>query len=491
MTSSRRPYERLLRWYPRDWRETHGEVFLALLQDDDDAAGRTRPSRADAWSARVRGTAEHLTPTAGWVLATAGAAASLVSLVLVFAQLGGDGGGEPPSTGWEVLTTPTALAQLLATAAAPALISLAAVALLRSVHLLGDHSAVLAGASAVAAWCLAALTSASWGVGFERADAGLAQTAFGDATWPLFLAATAVGTVTAAAVWDGVLSVVPTLRDARRRRGPRVLARRALAVVLAAPTALFLGLGAVAPGSAFVAGAALAAACLVRRRDPAPRSVQPAPPQPPLPRRRRPPLVADGRRAAAAGQLAEAALVVGSAATAHALGGFVWQDALLDAGLPLAGMRPMNLGLAVGSGATALVVVAVALLLARQRSRAARWVTAGVVVAVLLRGVDALRGPESGAELLFAGGALLGLVGAVVLARVLPGRPALRWTTAGALGVGVGVGAGTGALAVGPLLAPLGAAVVLGALFVSAARARRSVQSADTGPPRSRRSASA
>lgn len=183
--------------------------------------------------------------------------------------------------------------------------------------------------------------------------------------------------------------------------------------------------------------------------------------------------MADGRRAAAAGQLAVAALLVGSAATVHALWGIFWQDALVYAGVPFASLPSMNLGLAVGSVALALVVVAVPLLVVPGRSRTALLVTAAVVVAVLLRGLDALRGPESNIALMLVGAAVLGLMAAALLARVLPGRPALRWPTAVLLGAALGVSTGIGVLAVAPLLAPLGAATLVVALLVSAARVRR------------------
>ncbi|SDH73042.1 hypothetical protein [Agrococcus jejuensis] len=72
----------LLRWYPRSWREQHGEVMLATLLDDAEARGLDEPARADAWSIRVHGVAAHASPTVAAVLAAATLAVVLVALGL-------------------------------------------------------------------------------------------------------------------------------------------------------------------------------------------------------------------------------------------------------------------------------------------------------------------------------------------------------------------------------------------------------------------------
>lgn len=48
-------YQRLLRWYPRWWRDSHGPVVLATLLDLDDARGRTGPTPSEAWALRLDG----------------------------------------------------------------------------------------------------------------------------------------------------------------------------------------------------------------------------------------------------------------------------------------------------------------------------------------------------------------------------------------------------------------------------------------------------
>lgn len=56
MTSpSERKYERLLRWYPRWWRDLHGRFVLTTLLEVDDARGKAGPTPTEAWSLRVDG----------------------------------------------------------------------------------------------------------------------------------------------------------------------------------------------------------------------------------------------------------------------------------------------------------------------------------------------------------------------------------------------------------------------------------------------------
>lgn len=50
-----RKYERLLRWYPRWWRDLHGSVVLTTLLDVDDARGQTGPRPSEVWMLRLDG----------------------------------------------------------------------------------------------------------------------------------------------------------------------------------------------------------------------------------------------------------------------------------------------------------------------------------------------------------------------------------------------------------------------------------------------------
>lgn len=62
-------YSKLLRWYPRSWREENGDVFLGMLEDDAAARGATKPGFTEAWSIRVHGLAERASYKVALVLA--------------------------------------------------------------------------------------------------------------------------------------------------------------------------------------------------------------------------------------------------------------------------------------------------------------------------------------------------------------------------------------------------------------------------------------
>ncbi|MBF4549419.1 hypothetical protein [Pseudoclavibacter sp. VKM Ac-2888] len=54
-------YESLLRWYPKAWRDDNGAVYLAILEDDAKARGRSRPGFGEAWTIRLHGLTERAT----------------------------------------------------------------------------------------------------------------------------------------------------------------------------------------------------------------------------------------------------------------------------------------------------------------------------------------------------------------------------------------------------------------------------------------------
>ena len=60
--NARRRYQRILRWYPREWREQHEQVMLGTLLDMDDARGRSGPTLGEAWSLRLDGLSRRLRP---------------------------------------------------------------------------------------------------------------------------------------------------------------------------------------------------------------------------------------------------------------------------------------------------------------------------------------------------------------------------------------------------------------------------------------------
>ncbi|MFC7431344.1 MULTISPECIES: hypothetical protein [unclassified Agrococcus] len=87
----------LLRWYPRSWRDEHGEVMVAMLLDDAEARGLAQPTGADAWSMRMHGVAAH---------ASAASAAAFAALALV-AILGASALGLADPTGGPAVPIPT------------------------------------------------------------------------------------------------------------------------------------------------------------------------------------------------------------------------------------------------------------------------------------------------------------------------------------------------------------------------------------------------
>lgn len=454
-------------------------MLLGLLRDADDDAGRARPTRADAWAVRIQGSAERLTPTSGWAASTAGALASLFVVVNVFALLGRT--SQLPTTAWQLVLDPAALVPLAATAAAPALVSLGGVALLRSTRVVSDPAAVLSAAAACAAWTLGAVVSGLAGVDLHRADADLAASPTSAATFPLLAVALTLGTVAAATAWDGTLAVVPTLRDAPGRAGPRSLARRVVATALGAPTALCLGLGAMAPGVVFLGGTAVATACLLRSRR-TPTAGERAP------TRRRPPLVADGRRASAAGQLAVAGLMLGAVGVVQLALGPAGRKALVADGVLLAGPRPFTDGTLVSGLGAALTAVAVGLVLLPRWTRWTHLAVGASCAALLLPSLVAAGGAlvvadgDAGPWPHLGGGLLVGLAAAAPLRRVLPGGVVARWTTSALVGTGAGLTFGAGLVATAPLLTPLAAGAVLVSLLVSAARVRRPAPGPGRGP---------
>ena len=50
-----RRYQRILRWYPYEWRVQHEQVMLGTLLDMDDARGWRGPTLGEAWSLRLDG----------------------------------------------------------------------------------------------------------------------------------------------------------------------------------------------------------------------------------------------------------------------------------------------------------------------------------------------------------------------------------------------------------------------------------------------------
>ncbi|GGA68163.1 hypothetical protein GCM10011490_18330 [Pseudoclavibacter endophyticus] len=66
MTVGRARFARLLRWYPKGWRERNGEVLLGAMLDEAERNGRDRPTAAEWRSAVVHGLGARLDRTWRW-----------------------------------------------------------------------------------------------------------------------------------------------------------------------------------------------------------------------------------------------------------------------------------------------------------------------------------------------------------------------------------------------------------------------------------------
>ena len=321
------------------------------------------------------------------------------------------------------------------------LVSVAGGLLLVRSGALGARGAVVAAAAAVPAWTFGALTTASWGVGMDEADAGGAGTWFGDATVPFLLGAWAFG---------AVACLPPALVAVRGLRSQVV--RLLLALVIAVPTSLTIGLLSVQGAGALLGGAAVLVACAVQGR--AQRQEVPASHLPRATPPVRAPLGRARRRAitlAAAGSA-----LLGLGCVVLALTGSVLLPALGDA------TQTMRLGILTGSLVAIPVVLAGAAALQPRLGSAAIPPAAAFSAALLALAAGYAveqEHPMSWLSLLLAAG-LAGLGGALLLAPALPGGRAARVALVGAIAVALAASVGM-LIMVAAFAAPLLALLVV------------------------------
>ncbi|MGO1955930.1 hypothetical protein [Microbacterium sp. JB110] len=192
MTSHEDRFARLLRWYPKQWRTRHGDVALSTMLDAADGEGRDTPTAAESWAAAAHGLGMRLDlRLARWCSWGALLISAALSVVLIgFLSQTYDALGQDIAA-WAI---PVSMAT-----AAPTLLTVAIVSLLRHVgamtapHALG---ALVAGLTAIA---FAALEGAAFSIGFDAADAGVPAGWFGD-NWLTFLAGGIVFAAAAVAV---------------------------------------------------------------------------------------------------------------------------------------------------------------------------------------------------------------------------------------------------------------------------------------------------
>lgn len=181
-------YRRLLTWYPKPWREAHGEALLGVMLDAAEAEGRDRPTAAERQSAAAHGLGARLDERFALVSA---AASTVIAALAVFAFVTGAQGLMLPSF-----------------AIVPWLSALALIALFRAKAALPDLVAVTATTLTTLTFALGFATMLSWSLAFDAADEGLPGTWFSQ-TMLLWLGATwLIGTVTIALIAFGLLKTV-------------------------------------------------------------------------------------------------------------------------------------------------------------------------------------------------------------------------------------------------------------------------------------------
>lgn len=380
-------YRRLLRWYPRHARESDGEVIIGTLLDSAEADGRRRPTASEAWELRTTGLGERFTLRASTGAATAALVFALCGLATM---LGG---------GWLPLALTAALA--------PALLTFAALALLRHRRLITPRRTVLAFCVALPAWGLAWLATLSWSVGFDEADAGGPRSALGVAFVPLFFLGWFVGGSALIVTVTGVLRALP------------VVVRWAAAVAAAGIAPPVIGVTTVTPlAPAVVAVILLVLVGLMQRgTEPRPRPVPASAVSASV--KRRVMIVASG------------ALILSTVASAYALTGSHWGSGV-DA------TRAMQIGITGGQ----LTMVPLLFCLgwigaARRREREmSLWAMLLTLCAGLIAvAVDAVARITPSGDVPVVGMALIATGLALLVARVLPFEGGLR----AAIGIAAGL----------------------------------------------------
>lgn len=237
MTLERR-LRRLLRWYPRAWRESHEEIVLATMMDAVEASGGSGPTRAEARAVIVEGLGMRLDARLALI---AGCIALLLAAGAGFASFWG-------------ATVPVLPLTLVVV---PTIVGVGIVALLRHAGLVSSARALLVVAVIPVAFALSGLTAMAWSLGFDAADEGVEATGLAALWMPLLAVSWTVGALAVGIAAAGMLA---------RTRMPRALAvvTAGIAGLASAP---IIGLTTVSPMTSAIAAVALClGALLILRR---------------------------------------------------------------------------------------------------------------------------------------------------------------------------------------------------------------------------------
>lgn len=316
--SSEEPFRRLLRWYPKLWRERNGDVLVGSMLDDADRQGRSLPTSEERRSAAFHGLGMRLDTRlaiglALAALASAGTAGALSTwLTSALAAAGAS---------WVI--------PLLTIAVSPALVMVGLVALARARGPVTEPRAVALVLLSVPAFAIGAVAFAAWGAAFDAADSGVPPTGLA-ATWPWLLGA----------AWLLGGAAVALFVEAFLRRIP-------LAIVVGAVLAPAIGVGSISPYVPAIAAVALAILAMWLRR--------PAPSVSPAVATARGPVLPRSRRLARA--LAAVGAVTSAAGIVHALLGGRW-SALNDTAV-------MAQGITISLASALLLLAAIGLVAGR------------------------------------------------------------------------------------------------------------------------------
>lgn len=185
-------YRKLLRWYPKPWRERNGDALLGVMLDEAERCGRTGPSWGERWSAFAHGVGMRLDAALAWRLA----------IVVVVLNCGG--------LLWfffvpeELRPWNLVLAMMVLTAAAPVLLVISFAAAVRERGLLLDPHALLATCFGVLAATTAGLAWVSWSIGYYAAEAYEPVPLAGQLFQPLVLCAIPLSVVAVCVAADGM-----------------------------------------------------------------------------------------------------------------------------------------------------------------------------------------------------------------------------------------------------------------------------------------------
>ena len=428
----RRTYSRLLRWYPRAWREEHGQLMLDTLEEHADGRGIARPSSPEAWSIRAHGLGERA--TTGW--AALAAAVSLAAYVFATSIVLSNAimlpGAATVRIGLAVFLGPLALALSIAV-------------LLQRRGLLSATTALWAAAGAVPACALAMVAAASFSVGFDEADGGAARSWFGSATLQFLGLAWLAGTI----------ALLPPIAFVVKKKHP-VPIRWLLAVMLAAFMAGVLGMLMLA-GQMMgdLAAAALLVVAAVEGR-PAWQAAGRGKSLPAEPSRSLRPRSVTSRGYASAAAAALFSLVVGIGCAAVALTGNSWTPGVNDS------THAMNLGLAAGALAAIPVAIAAGMLLTPRCGRVMRWSALLLCTGLALEAAAQLAGAGHALQwpMTLAAAVLLGFAMALPVGGMITSKRSLRLGLTVMLGL-AGSYVGLTVVAAAGFIAPLAAAFLL------------------------------